>query len=78
MRRSPRRERTDALFVGPDAFFNTRRVQLASVADMYRPVGVYNGNIRAAARRRPLLPQASWILWFFSGNERMRWPVALT
>jgi ABC-type uncharacterized transport system substrate-binding protein len=67
------RERADALFVGPDAFFNTRRVQLAnlaahysiptafavreyvdvgglmsygtSVADMYRHVGVYTGNI---------------------------------
>jgi putative ABC transport system substrate-binding protein len=66
-------ERADALFVGPDAFFNTRRVQLAnlaahysiptafavreyvdagglmsygtSVADMYRHVGVYTGNI---------------------------------
>src|SRR5262249_37920351 len=32
---------------------------------------------RAAARRRPLLPQSMWILWFFSGNERMRSPVAL-
>jgi putative tryptophan/tyrosine transport system substrate-binding protein len=67
------RERADALFVGPDAFFNTRRVQLAnlaahysiptafavreyvdvgglmsygtSVADMYRQVGIYIGNI---------------------------------
>jgi putative ABC transport system substrate-binding protein len=26
------RERSDALFVGPDAFFNTRRVQLATMA----------------------------------------------
>src|SRR5262249_56558209 len=26
------RERADALFVGPDAFFNTRRVQLAIMA----------------------------------------------
>ena len=26
------RERADALFVGPDAFFNTRRVQLATMA----------------------------------------------
>jgi putative ABC transport system substrate-binding protein len=26
------RERVDALFVGPDAFFNTRRVQLATMA----------------------------------------------
>src|ERR1700747_849899 len=23
------------------------------------------------------LSHAIWILWFFSGNERMRWPVAL-
>src|SRR5438552_4189919 len=22
------------------------------------------------------LPHAIWMLWFFSGNERMRWPVA--
>ena len=26
------RERPDALFVGPDAFFNSRRVQLANMA----------------------------------------------
>src|SRR5262245_66289865 len=26
------RERADALFVGPDAFYNTRRVQLANMA----------------------------------------------
>jgi len=72
------RERADALFVGPDAFFNTRRVQLAnlpahhsiptafavreyvdagglmsygtSVADMYRQVGVYTGNILKGAK----------------------------
>ena len=29
------RERADALFVGPDAFFNTRRVQLANLAAHY-------------------------------------------
>src|SRR5262245_6898869 len=29
------RERADALFVGPDAFFNTRRVQLATMAAHY-------------------------------------------
>ncbi len=29
------RERPDALFVGPDAFFNSRRVQLASLAARY-------------------------------------------
>jgi putative tryptophan/tyrosine transport system substrate-binding protein len=72
------RERAEALFVGPDAFFNTRRVQLAnlgahysiptafavreyvdagglmsygtSVADMYRQVGVYTGNILKGAK----------------------------
>jgi len=72
------RERADALFVGPDAFFNTRRVQLAnlaahysiptafavreyvdagglmsygtSVADMYRQIGVYTGNILKGAK----------------------------
>jgi putative tryptophan/tyrosine transport system substrate-binding protein len=72
------RERADALFVGPDAFFNTRRVQLAnlgahysiptafavreyvdagglmsygtSVADMYRQVGIYTGNILKGAK----------------------------
>jgi ABC-type uncharacterized transport system substrate-binding protein len=72
------REGSDALFVGPDAFFNTRRVQLAnlgahfsiptafavreyvdagglmsygtSVADMYRQVGVYTGNILKGAK----------------------------
>jgi putative ABC transport system substrate-binding protein len=72
------RERADALFVGPNAFFNTRRVQLAnlaahhsiptafavreyveagglmsygtSVADMYRQVGVYTGNILKGAK----------------------------
>ena len=30
------RERADALFVGPDAFFNTRRVQLANMAARHR------------------------------------------
>jgi hypothetical protein len=72
------RERADALFAGPDAFFNTRRVQLAnlaahhsiptafvvreyveagglmsygtSVADMYRQVGAYTGNILKGAK----------------------------
>jgi putative ABC transport system substrate-binding protein len=72
------RERADALFVGPDAFFNTRRVQLAnlaahysiptafavreyvdvgglmsygtSLADMYRQVGIYTGNILKGAK----------------------------
>src|SRR5262249_8712914 len=25
----------------------------------------------------PHVSHALWMLWFFSGNERMRWPVAL-
>jgi hypothetical protein len=28
------RERADALFVGPNAFFNTRRVQLANLTTL--------------------------------------------
>src|SRR5882724_277186 len=40
-----------------------------------------SGGLSAAARTRPWVPcsdcQAIWMLWFFSGNERMRWPVAL-
>jgi putative ABC transport system substrate-binding protein len=72
------RQKADALFVGPDAFFNTRRVQLAllaaryaipaayavreyadagglmsygaSLADMFRQVGVYTGRILKGAK----------------------------
>src|SRR6266436_4655798 len=38
--------------------------------------------ILPGGRRRPMRPprgvsHAIWILWFFSGNERMRCPVAL-
>ena len=71
-------ERPDALFVAPDAFFNSRRVQLAilaahnripasyanrvyaavgglmsygtDLADMFRQVGVYTGNILKGAK----------------------------
>jgi putative ABC transport system substrate-binding protein len=71
-------ERSEALFVAPDAFFNSRRVQLATLAardripaaygsrdvvaagglmsygtdlaDMYRQVGVYTGNILKGAK----------------------------
>jgi ABC-type uncharacterized transport system substrate-binding protein len=76
------RERPDALFVGPDGFFNTRRVQLAllaaryaipaayavreypdagglmsygaSLADMFRQVGVYTGRILKGAKAAEL------------------------
>jgi putative ABC transport system substrate-binding protein len=72
------RERPDALFVAPDAFFTSRRVQCATLAardripaaysnrdivsvgglmsygtdlaDMYRQVGVYSGNILKGAK----------------------------
>jgi putative ABC transport system substrate-binding protein len=72
------RERPDALFVAPEAFFNSRRVQLATLAardripaayatrdyvavgglmsygtdlaDMFRQVGVYTGNILKGAK----------------------------
>jgi putative tryptophan/tyrosine transport system substrate-binding protein len=36
------RERCDALFVGPDAFYNTRRVQLATLAARYAIPAVYS------------------------------------
>src|SRR5262249_39023321 len=36
------------------------------------------GRKAAAAMRPPRgVSHAIWMLWFFSGNERMRWPVAL-
>jgi putative ABC transport system substrate-binding protein len=58
------RARCDALFVGPDAFFGSRRVQLTtlaarhaipatygtSLADMFREVGVYVGRILKGAK----------------------------
>ena len=51
-------DRVDALFVGPDGFFNARRVQFATLAaqsygtdllDMYRQVGVYTCRILKGA-----------------------------
>jgi ABC-type uncharacterized transport system substrate-binding protein len=58
------RERIDALFVGPDPFYNSRRVQLAlmaarhllpaiyssSLVDMFREVGIYTGKILNGAK----------------------------
>src|SRR5262245_40549936 len=35
------RERPDAIFVGPDAFFSTRRVQLALLAVLHRMPAIY-------------------------------------
>jgi putative tryptophan/tyrosine transport system substrate-binding protein len=89
------RERPDALFVDTDAFFNSRRVQLASLAthhripaayadresvvagglmsygtdlaDRYRQVGVYTGNILKGAKPADL-PVAQATRFIFAIN----------
>src|SRR5205809_3089943 len=39
-------------------------------------ISAHTAHERGGRYGRRGLPHAIWMLWFFSGNERMRWPVA--